>query len=100
MEVDRKLTINGPEVIPFSSLRTIAVIALAISSYGDDGGGGGSPHVHDDPDDPDFPDDQLEHPSPEHFHNRLVMNEALLDPNDYQVKLIYVLCLPIGFHGP
>ena len=67
--------------------------------YGDDGGAGGSPHVHDDPDDPDFPDDQLEHPSPEHFHNRLVMNEALPDPNDYQVKLIYVLCLPKGFHG-
>ena len=70
-------------------MRTIAVIALAISSYGDDGGGGGSPHVHDDPDDPDFPDDQLKHPSSEHFHNRLVMNEVLLDPNDYQVKLIY-----------
>ena len=68
--------------------------------YGDDGGGGGSPHVHDDPDDPDFLDDQLEHPSPEHFHNRLVMNEALPDLNDYQVKLIYVLCLRIGFHGP
>ena len=67
--------------------------------YGDDGGGG-SPHVHDDPGDPDFPDDQLEHPSAEHFHNRLVMNEVLLDPNDYQVKLIYVLCLPIGFYGP
>ena len=68
--------------------------------YGDDGCGGGSPHVHDDPDDPDLLDDQLAHPSVEHFHNRLAMNVALLDLNGYQVKLIYVLCLDKGLHGP
>ena len=28
------------------------------------------------------------------------MNVALLDLNGYQVKLIYVLCLPKELHGP
>ena len=72
-----------------------------IRPYGyDDDDGDDSPHVHDDPDDPDLPDDQLENPSVEHFHNRLAMNVALLDLNGYQVKLIYVLCLHKGLHGP